>query len=173
MCCKKISYPNFYYHFHHTLSASFSIILHPLLFFPPSELNNNLGGISFGYTEDGKPGFREEGADTVTPFNSAKYNLVYCNIGRHAELKYTYTVPEDCEIIFAFGGFIVDHDGYKKYWITKNGEYLIPNTYEQGATNEAHMVHYEAKKGDEFSVYVHFWRIIDTYDCSFLCICTI
>lgn len=29
-----------------------------------------LGGFSFGYTDDGKPGFREVGADTVTPFIS-------------------------------------------------------------------------------------------------------
>lgn len=28
-----------------------------------------LGGFSFGYTDDGKPGFREAGADTVTPFS--------------------------------------------------------------------------------------------------------
>ena len=40
------------------------------------ELINNLGGISFGYTEDGKPGFREEGADSVTPFS----NSDICNI---------------------------------------------------------------------------------------------
>lgn len=30
----------------------------------------SLGGFSFGYTEDGKPGFIEAGADTVIPFSS-------------------------------------------------------------------------------------------------------
>lgn len=33
-------------------------------------LSAQLGGFSFGYTDDGKPGFREEGADTFTPFSS-------------------------------------------------------------------------------------------------------
>ena len=29
------------------------------------EINSNLGGCSFGMTEDGQPGFRKPGADTV------------------------------------------------------------------------------------------------------------
>lgn len=33
-------------------------------------LNNNLGGYSFGETDDGHPGFRKPGADTVIPFKS-------------------------------------------------------------------------------------------------------
>lgn len=33
-------------------------------------LSDRIGTFSFGYTEDGKPGFREEGADTVTPFST-------------------------------------------------------------------------------------------------------
>lgn len=32
-------------------------------------LNNNLGGVSFGITEDGQPGWKD-GADTVHPFKS-------------------------------------------------------------------------------------------------------
>ena len=32
--------------------------------------NTALGGFSFGYTSDNKPGFRAPGADTVVPFNS-------------------------------------------------------------------------------------------------------
>lgn len=31
-------------------------------------INSNLGGLSFGETEDGQPGFRKPGADTVIPF---------------------------------------------------------------------------------------------------------
>lgn len=34
-----------------------------------SELNDNLGGCSFGYTDDGEPGFRKPGADAVIPFS--------------------------------------------------------------------------------------------------------
>ena len=33
-------------------------------------LSAQLGGFSFGYTEDGKPGFKEEGADSFTPFSN-------------------------------------------------------------------------------------------------------
>ena len=32
------------------------------------EINSNFGGLSFGMTEDGQPGFRKPGADTVYPF---------------------------------------------------------------------------------------------------------
>lgn len=35
------------------------------------EINSNLGGCSFGMTEDGQPGFRKPGADTVYPFKAA------------------------------------------------------------------------------------------------------
>lgn len=34
------------------------------------ELSSDLGGCRFGYTEDGQPGWKEQGADTVTPFSS-------------------------------------------------------------------------------------------------------
>lgn len=37
------------------------------------ELINDLGGYSFGETEDGKPGYRKPGADTVTPFRPPVY----------------------------------------------------------------------------------------------------
>lgn len=33
------------------------------------EINSNFGGLSFGMTEDGQPGYRKPGADTVTPFS--------------------------------------------------------------------------------------------------------
>lgn len=35
-------------------------------------MNNSLNGYSFGYTVDGKPGYREAGADTVVPFKSTE-----------------------------------------------------------------------------------------------------
>lgn len=33
-------------------------------------IDDAFGGISFGYTEDGKPGYKEAGADSVVPFSS-------------------------------------------------------------------------------------------------------
>lgn len=35
-----------------------------------NQLSNNLGGLSFGETADGKPGYRKPGADAVIPFKS-------------------------------------------------------------------------------------------------------
>lgn len=34
------------------------------------ELSSDLGGCRFGYTEDGQPGYKKDGADTVYPFSS-------------------------------------------------------------------------------------------------------
>ena len=34
-------------------------------------INSNFGGCSFGMTEDGQPGYRKPGADTVYPFKAA------------------------------------------------------------------------------------------------------
>ena len=39
-------------------------------------INSNLGGLSFGLTEDGTPGWKD-GADTVFPFYSAYKNIMY------------------------------------------------------------------------------------------------
>ena len=36
-------------------------------------LTGSLNGFEFGYTEDGKPGYREAGADTFLPFNKDSY----------------------------------------------------------------------------------------------------
>ena len=35
------------------------------------ELSSDLGGCRFGYTEDGQPGYKKDGADTVYPFSSS------------------------------------------------------------------------------------------------------
>lgn len=36
------------------------------------ELSSDLGGCRFGYTEDGLPGYKKDGADTVYPFSSVR-----------------------------------------------------------------------------------------------------
>ena len=36
------------------------------------QLNSDLGGCRFGYTEDGLPGYKKDGADTVYPFSSVR-----------------------------------------------------------------------------------------------------
>lgn len=41
-----------------------------------SELNDNFGGYAFGTTADGKPGFRKQGADAVTPFNGESFEII-------------------------------------------------------------------------------------------------
>lgn len=40
-------------------------------------INSNFGGLSFGMTEDGQPGFRKPGADTVYPFTNRKFSGTY------------------------------------------------------------------------------------------------
>lgn len=40
------------------------------------QLNSDLGGCRFGYTEDGLPGYKKEGADTVYPFLSTYEALI-------------------------------------------------------------------------------------------------
>lgn len=39
-------------------------------------LNSDLGGCQFGITDDGLPGWKEQGADTVIPFNHIQPNLL-------------------------------------------------------------------------------------------------
>ncbi len=41
------------------------------------KLNGDLGGVHFGIDADGKPGFYEVGADTVTPFTNKALNSIY------------------------------------------------------------------------------------------------
>ena len=36
-----------------------------------TQLNGNLGGCQFGLTEDGQPGYKKAGADTVYPFSGS------------------------------------------------------------------------------------------------------
>ncbi len=50
------------------------------------EINNNLGGFSFGTTADGKPGYRKPGADTVIPFSSG-IKPVYGSFRQSTALK--------------------------------------------------------------------------------------
>lgn len=38
-----------------------------------NQLSSELGGCRFGYTEDGQPGYKKDGADTVYPFRSDVY----------------------------------------------------------------------------------------------------
>lgn len=48
----------------------------------PRPRSDSLSGISFGFTSDGKPGYREAGADAVTPFSNfdpTKINLLASN----------------------------------------------------------------------------------------------
>ena len=37
-----------------------------------TQLDSDLGGCRFGYTEDGLPGYKKDGADTVYPFSSVR-----------------------------------------------------------------------------------------------------
>lgn len=37
-----------------------------------TQLSSDLGGCRFGYTEDGLPGYKKDGADTVYPFSSVR-----------------------------------------------------------------------------------------------------
>ena len=37
-----------------------------------TQVNSDLGGCRFGYTEDGLPGYKKDGADTVYPFSSVR-----------------------------------------------------------------------------------------------------
>ncbi len=60
--------------------------------------NDNLGGYSFGETPDGKPGFRNPGADTVTPFSNLDLESARIVAGKISwasggNVKVSYTVP--------------------------------------------------------------------------------
>lgn len=41
-------------------------------------LNKNMGGVKFGVTADGKPGYKKDGADTVYPFHEDFSSLAQC-----------------------------------------------------------------------------------------------
>ena len=59
-------------------------------------INSNFGGCAFGMTEDGQPGFRKPGADTVMPFS--KHDVKASNRGatsnsqNHASISITVPV---------------------------------------------------------------------------------
>lgn len=95
-----------------TAPVDFTICYHsekPILW---QLLTDSLNGFSFGYTDDGKPGFREAGADSVLPFNTlmdldAKYcdtKLVHHHAGGTITLSQSInTTSYDCEGVVICG----------------------------------------------------------------------
>lgn len=59
-----------------------------------SKINSNIGGVQFGITEDGKPGWKD-GADTVHPFSSAGYkHVLYTSNAGTGSATASLTAPD-------------------------------------------------------------------------------
>ena len=70
------------------------------------ELNDSLGTLSFGYTADGKPGYKEAGADTVFPFSSGNLKLLDVHSSTYGQAlndRYITTIDKTVILIVTGG----------------------------------------------------------------------
>lgn len=65
-----------------------------------SKLNSNLGGCSFGLTEDGRPGWKD-GADTVFPFSNKKLYTISTYISANKHVTFTAEI-DDITLLFGY-----------------------------------------------------------------------
>lgn len=77
-----------------------------------NDVDNKFGTLTFGYTEDGKPGYREAGADTVIPFSTGIQDNVIIDC-ETKEINYSYFAnmlgagASICNIVFESGDLIL------------------------------------------------------------------
>ena len=76
-----------------------------------TQLNGNLGGCQFGLTEDGQPGYKKAGADTVYPFSSRNYYPIkFQNIDVNTDRSQANGfISETVRLVFSFSSTNTGH----------------------------------------------------------------
>ena len=119
------------------------------------ELINDLNGYSFGETDDGEPGYRKPGADTVTPFSKGVVEYIDSSIvvksrtDDVASLAKSYAATKRgtllifCTITYTKG---------KSNRVTLNGAEIQPSYTETGNGTYDAFYNIPVKKGDKIEV---------------------
>lgn len=91
-----------------------------------------MGGCQFGYTEDGLPGYKKDGADTVYPFKDGGYLAIMVNSHTSYIDNTTAVISINCSR--KFEDDISFHDNENGFPVTfnKRGRYRIRYTYLHG-----------------------------------------
>ena len=118
-------------------------------------LSNDLNGYSFGETDDGEPGYRKPGADTVTPFSKGVVEYIDSSIvvksrtDDVASLAKSYAATKRgtllifCTITYTKG---------KSNRVTLNGAEIQPSYTETGNGTYDAFYNIPVKKGDKIEV---------------------
>ena len=88
-----------------------------------SQLNNSLDGFSFGYTDDGKPGYREVGADTVVPFRSKKKLIFIQSIKFTLQRVATQSATINCTAVENYNELTADDFFINVTSLSSSGDY--------------------------------------------------
>lgn len=106
------------------------------------EVNDSLGGLSFGQDENGNWGYRIEGADSVTPFKSG---ISECEEIWSGAPNSTYTFTE------SYGSVLIKSTNYSNCFpaITFNNKTPILDI---SLSNAAIMIFSDVKKGDSVTI---------------------
>ena len=94
-----------------------------------------MGGLSFGVTEDGKPGYKEAGADAVTPFKKAVDTKIHFGSpgGYQTDDRFYATVIDVTNLsTLRLNGFSVSSYGNNYTFFIRDDE---SNTYIYGNNN--------------------------------------
>ncbi len=126
-------------------------------------VNNSLGGFSLGYTTDGKPGYREAGADTVVPFKSGvslgeQFTKSGSHTGSGAGTNALVTVDWDGCISISIGSKYSSGAqggvGTDNLNILKNGSTIYSTPYPLERARDIGGVVISVKKGDLITLHI-------------------
>lgn len=120
-------------------------------------LINDLGGYSFGETEDGEPGFRKPGADAVTPFYNGLVEYVDSGINVKnttsgiASISKSYTATKKGTLLIFCA---ITYTKSKSNRVTLNGAEIQPSFAETGSGTYDIFYNIPVKKGDIIEVFL-------------------
>lgn len=123
-------------------------------------VNNQLNGFSFGVTEDGKPGYKLEGADTVTPFknisDAPSLTTYFRNDtdGYRSYEPFRFQCPSNTKILISANmtcSSASDGNGMSvDIYNASEGKWVNISSVSQGGTNKT--VNYTLDSGDIYRI---------------------